>query len=492
MKEVPPYPSSDFAMHLAVLRGLPQHDDAMLRTFFEQKSPIYVARAPGRLDVMGGIGDYSGSLVLQLPIDEAAFAAAQLVPEGGITVASLHNGSPDNPRSITIAEAEWAELQRGGYDAARQILADDPNDAWAAYVLGPVLVLLREAGAQLSGGLRILIDSRIPEGKGVSSSAALEVATMRAIAALAGIELRGEELARLCQLAENLVVGAPCGIMDQMTAALGRENQLLALRCQPATVEGYVRMPDGIAFWGIDSGIRHAVSGSDYTSVRCGAFMGYRIIADADGLKAKPASDAPGRVEIDDPKWNGYVANVSLEEFRERFASVVPEQLSGSDFLARYRGTTDRVTRVDPARTYAVRRPTLHPIEENERAGRFRDLLEGDINDRLFRELGELMAAAHDSYSACGLGSDGTDLLVKLVCEAGPASGLYGAKITGGGSGGTVAVLGRTDADRAIDTIAARYTENTGLPTHIFCGSSPGACATEVVQVTIDGHQTEN
>ena len=75
------------------------------------------------------------------------------------------------------------------------------------------------------------------------------------------------------------MVGAPCGIMDQMTSALGRTNKLLALLCQPAEVQGFVTIPDSIGLWGIDSGIRHAVSGSDYTSVRTGAFMGYRMIA---------------------------------------------------------------------------------------------------------------------------------------------------------------------------------------------------------------------
>ena len=86
-------------------------------------------------------------------------------------------------------------------------------------------------------------------------------------------------------MAENFVVGAPCGIMDQMTSALGRPDALLALLCQPAEVQGFVPLPASIGFWGIDSGIRHAVSGSDYTSVRTGAFMGYRMIAEAAGLR---------------------------------------------------------------------------------------------------------------------------------------------------------------------------------------------------------------
>ncbi len=122
-------------------------------------------------------------------------------------------------------------------------------------------------------------------------------------------------------------------------------------------MDGYVAIPEGVAFWGVDSVIRHAVSGSDYTSVRTGAFMGYRILAELAGMNAQPASDASGAMVVDDPRWGGYLANVTPVEFRERFADAVPREMSGHDFLARYGGTTYTVTRVDPARTYAVREP---------------------------------------------------------------------------------------------------------------------------------------
>ncbi|HVT27570.1 MAG TPA: hypothetical protein VHE81_06080, partial [Lacipirellulaceae bacterium] len=338
---------NDLAQHIDRLRHLPQHENAMLRVFFERHVPIHVARAPGRLDVMGGIGDYSGSLVLELPIAEAAFAAAQRSKSGDVTIASLRNGGR---RAImkTIAAREWSELRDGDYAAARQFFAQDPDSAWAAYIAGPILVLLREVQSGFDSGVRVLIDSQVPEGKGVSSSAAVEVATMRAVAPLIGVTLAGEELARLCQRAENHIVGAPCGIMDQMTSAMGHNVELLALRCQPATVEGYVPVPPQLAFWGIDSGIRHAVSGSEYTSVRCGAFMGYRIIAEAAGLEAKASNNPPHIVEIDDPFWNGYLANITPDEFQNRFVDAVPEQMPGREFLKRYTGTTDRVTRVDP------------------------------------------------------------------------------------------------------------------------------------------------
>ena len=180
---------------MTLLTNLQHCSDATLRSFFDPKQPIYVARAPGRLDVMGGIADYSGSLVLQMPIAEAASAGIQAVSDRkGVTIASLACESSEATRVFSLNGNQWTELQRVDYATARRRLSDDVQSAWAAYVLGPLLVLMRETGAKLPSGLKVLIDSRVPEGKGVSSSAAVEVATMQAAAELAGVELSGEEL----------------------------------------------------------------------------------------------------------------------------------------------------------------------------------------------------------------------------------------------------------------------------------------------------------
>ncbi len=262
--------------------------------------------------------------------------------------------------------------------------------------------------------------------------------------------------------------------MDQMTASLGRKRKLLALLCQPADVQQFVSLPPGIGFWGIDSGIRHAVSGSDYGAVRTGAFMGYRIIADLAGLKVS-SPDQNGVVHIHDPRWHGYLANLTVDEFRRCYAGRLPETMQGAEFLARYAGTTDSVTRVDPARSYAVHQPTWHPIAEAGRVRRFAELLTGALCETSLMEMGQLMFDSHASYSACGLGSNETDRVVELVGECGKQHGLFGAKITGGGSGGTVAVLGTVDAADVVARIAQRYHHETGHPELVFSGSSDGA-----------------
>ena len=468
---------------LAFLRSLDALDDdpvAGAHGLLDADAPVFIARAPGRLDVMGGIADYSGSLVLQMPIREATHVALQVIPQPrsarSLKIISL---AQDDKRDVSF-EMPLDDLSPDGvplrYEEAQIYFAREPRQSWAAYAAGAFLVLMHEREVRLDADVRVLISSHVPEGKGVSSSAAIEVAVMSAACAASDVDVAPRELALLCHKVENLVVGAPCGVMDQTASVCGAAGELLALLCQPAELQGTTRLPEDLAVWGIDSGVRHSVGAGDYGSVRTGAFIGYRMIAEAAHLKITAHGEGEP-VAVDDKRWNGYLANVTPSEFEAGFADLLPEHISGGDFLSRYTGTTDSVTRVDPRRTYAVRQPTAHPIYEHHRVRLFAELLKREAGGRRGRLLGELMYQSHLSYSRCGLGSDGTDLLVDLVREAGAASGLYGAKITGGGSGGTVAVLGRRGADDEIVRIADAYRRRTGHRPHIFTGSSPGAAS---------------
>ncbi len=360
----------------------------------------------------------------------------------------------------------------------RAWFAADPARHWAAYVAGVFQVLAREHGVTFAEGAAILVESDVPEGKGVSSSAAIEAATMEAVLGAWSVSIAPRTRAVRCQQVENLIVGAPCGIMDQMTSICGEAGSLMALLCQPAEFKGSVRLPDDLRVWGIDSGIRHAVTGADYGAVRVGAFMGYRILADLAGLQVT-AGEREGHVRVDDPRWHGYLANVGREAFLQ-FAPDVPEAMGGHDFLARYGGTTDLVTRVDPDRRYAVRIPTAHPIDEHARVTEWARQLDA-VPDAA--RLGDLMYESHAAYSACGLGSEGTDQLVELARRMGPSRGVYGAKITGGGSGGTVALLTDAGAGDVVRAIARQYAAATGRDAHVFEGTSPGAARVGAVQL---------
>lgn len=453
--------------------------------FFDRRLPITLARAPGRLDVMGGIADYSGALVLQLPLAAATLVAAQSTPDRCLTIRSLASLGDEADHEVSVS---LDALAPGGsaitYESARDLLALEPRRRWASYIMGALVVLARERGVVPKHGARLLIDSTVPIGKGVSSSAALEVAAMNALSAMYGSSLGSRELAVFCQMVENRVVGAPCGIMDQMTSACGERDRLLALLCQPAELQAQIALPPSLEVWGIDSGIRHEVGGADYGGVRVGAFMGYRIIAQKAGLPA--TAQAPGQVRVEDPRWQGYLANVSPSEWETSFRGAVPEVLDGASFLRRYGGITDPVTTVDPDRTYLVRQSTAHPIYENHRVRLFRSLLDSttETAEEQWVLLGELMYQSHASYGACGLGSSGTDCLVELVRErGGPAAGLYGAKITGGGSGGVVAVLTRAGSRATVDRIAREYERLTGRPAMVLGGSSDGAARFGVLRM---------
>ena len=282
---------------------------------------------------------------------------------------------------------------------------------------------------------------------------------MQAVSAAFGIEIDPLDIALLCQKAENLVAAAPCGVMDQMTCVFGERDHLLALLCQPADVQPSVPVPSDIEFWGLDSGERHAVGGSDYGAVRTGAFMGLRIL------------NHHARVPLD------YLANIEPVEFERELAPLLPEEISGDAFLASYGGTTDSVTEVKPGRRYRVRAPASHPVYERQRAETFRQLLREAPDEERRIRLGSLMYESHAGYVACRLGSPGTDRLVELVRREGPAAGLFGARITGGGSGGTVAVIGRKDAAAAIARVATEYERATGYRPHVFHGSSSGVAA---------------
>jgi galactokinase len=421
-----------------------------------------------------------------MPIAEACHAAAQLGPgDGMLRVVSL--GGDAGARASTFELPAAALLDAAGaplpYEAARAALAGDARSSWAAYPLGALHVIAKEGGAAWARtGVRLLLASAVPEGKGVSSSAAVEVATMSAAAPLAGVALDGRTLALWCQRAENLCVGAPCGVMDQMASALGRPGELLALLCRPAEVQGTLALGAHAAVWGVDSGIRHSVGGSDYGAVRAGTFMG-RTVVGALAAAARGSADAAAAARVPpgsaaaQPDGPAHLTQVPPHEWERAYAAHVPEHMTGAAFAAAYGTHGDAVTRLADAQTYALRTPAAHAVYEHFRVSAFATALAAPPGDAQLVLLGALMHQSHESYSRCGLGSAGTDALVALVEELGAARGLFGAKITGGGCGGTVCILGRADAGDAVAEVVARYAAASGTRPHVFTGSSPGAVA---------------
>ena len=438
---------------------------------FDSTKPIYVSRAPGRLDVMGGNVDYTGGLVFEATIREATWAAAQIRSDRMIVLM--------NPQ---MAQSQWlprVELPLDALASETEVrtIVNNPAIRWTAYVLGVFHLLLLRWPEKLQHGLTLYLESEVPLNKGVSSSAAVEVATMKAAAAAYGIAINGIELAEACQWVENVIADSACGIMDQAASVLGEEGHILPLLCQPYEARPLVKLPEGLQLWAIDSGVKHTVTGLEYEAARAAAFIGYRMICEWEGLPIR--LNAEGRIpRYTDSRWNGYLSNISASLFRSRYESRLPQNISGEELLSEGKLHPDPFTPIRPNVLYPVRACTRYAIEEQQRIEMFVELIRGlggESHPASFRLLGDLMFQSHWSYTECGLGCEATDRLMELVRGELGEGRLYGAKITGGGAGGTVAVLGASGAQASFDRVVSRYAEQQGVVPYVFEGSSPGA-----------------
>ncbi len=453
------------------------------------RNPQYVFSAvcPGRLDVMGGIADYSGSLLLQMPISETT--RVQLTKgEGNIFSVQTDAEETDQFFSINIEALKGLD-----YASAGKLIRARPGGNWAIYVLGCYLVLSKEKGLIFQGD-ELTVSSDIPAGKGVSSSAAIEVATMHAIQKAYGLPMDPLELALLAQKVENLVVGAACGLMDQLSVNLGKKDHLLPIICQPHNVMLPTKIPAGIRFFGIDSGVRHAVCGASYGDVRTAAFMAYTILLRNMGVEKEQIEKARDSGHWHELPYNGFLGNIALDLFEKKYVNTIPESMTGEIFSREFGVSIDTVTQIEPKTNYALRRAAFHPIRENERINTFMKLmsgLDGSIpKQNLLGQMGELMYGSHEGYSSVGLGEPVTQAIVDKVKQEGVIKGVYGARISGGGSGGTVVIL--ADEEKGIETVKEIHQymqEETGKELYLFSGSSDGAHYRNTLHSTTEKQQ---
>jgi L-arabinokinase len=431
-----------------------------------------LTRSPGRLDAMGGMASYSGALALQIPIEQGVFVATGRRDDQLIHVISL-----DWPEPGQTATFEWplALFYRsdGQIVEAREFRACFDKGPWAMHVAGICLALLENGDVpHFAGGMNILLKSTIPAGAGLAASAAIQTASALAVSGLFDVELSAHQYASLCRTTNADVVGQRCELVDHLTCLMGESGQLLQIRCQPDDVLGALHLPDDLVFVAVDSGLRLPIHEERYADNRVASLMGRFMIENL--LRA---SGAPG-----DPT-GGYLANISPSEYVQRFRNELPVKLKGREFLAHFGPWDDQDHRIEPDKIYKIRSRTEHHIYENDRTHRFLERLSrvkrtGE-RDAL-SEAGELMYASHWSYGQrCGMGSIETDVLVNLIRDLGPSHGLHGAKVTGGGCGGALAVLASANdgAMAALEAACEQYARKTGKRPRILTGSSDGAMA---------------
>ncbi len=350
--------------------------------------------APGRINIIGEHTDYSEGFVMPAAIDLSCLVA--MAPNGG-----------GDMRVLALDRKEEAVIGR----------AFVRTGGWSDYVAG-VRAALLDAGVD-APGCDLVIHGSVPQGAGVSSSAALEVSSMLAMLACAGAEASPADVALWAQSAEAKYVGMPCGIMDQFISANGSPGHALVLDCRSLSFER-VRLPDDIAFVVIDSQIRHRLVDGGYAARRtdcetASELLGLRVLRDA----------LPGMLD----------------------QGALPEP---------------------------ILRRARHVVSENLRVGRTQKALAvGDI-----AEVGRMMNASHSSLRddfevTCAE----TDMLAAIAAQT---PGVHGARQMGGGFGGAVlALVDASQADEASNSITAAYAARTGIETTAFVCRIDG-CAREI------------
>ena len=406
------------------------------------------------------MADYSGSFVLEVATHVATKVEAVLEEAGAaddsVEMSSSDFGSvsvPLTPLRSAVNSGEHAAISLPGIAA---FLRECDAPFWTFYVYGSVAVFTRETGWVPPPGrrLRLSVSSDVPTAQGVSSSASVEVATLRALASLSGIALTQLRVAHIAQNAENFVVGAPCGLMDQLASACGSAGRVLPILCRPDELSEPIPLPPSVALVGWPSGVKHSVGASPYMVARTSAFMGRKIAEGVLGRSLKHATE------------------ISPSLFHGTVAAALPVSMSGRDFLSTYGTLEDALSKIDPDASYPVRAGLCFPVEENFRCALVKSLLESLASvpagspayASILSQVGELMRLSHAGYTSIGLGCEETDVMVGKLTAMGPAAGIYGARVSGGGSGGTIVVLLEVSALPALEALAEGLTFGTPFP----------------------------
>ena len=357
--------------------------------------------APGRVNLIGEHTDYAEGFVLPVAIDFATLAAI----------------SPRNDGKVVLYSANYGEER--SFDAAA--LPAHAEKHWSDYPLGVLSVLAAEGHAIPSFSMTLWGD--VPLGSGLSSSAALEVATAIAVLSLMGVTYPGPVIARLCQRAENQFVGANCGIMDQFISANGAKDHALLLDCRDLSFK-LAPIPSHVALVIANTMVKHSVAGGDYATCRAQVEAACAIIA----------SHRSGVT---------FLRDCTVEDLAKWGHEMQPMELKRA----------------------------RHVITENTRTvAAANALLRGDL-----LELGALMAEAHTSYSQDFEAScEEADAMVALAQDI---PGLIGARLTGGGFGGcTINLVEQSEAPAFAEELAGRYAGQIGIVPEIhICHASGGA-----------------
>ena len=365
---------------------------------FEQRyavRPRWIAAAPGRVNLIGEHIDYNDGFVLPMAIERyTVIAAAPRIV--------------DNQRLATFYSQEQRE--RAQIDVADSL--QPANQSWSNYITG-VIAGFAAKEAEIPG-FDALITSSVPVGAGLSSSAALEVATATLLEAILGKPLPLQEKALLCQKAEHNYAGVPCGTMDQFCSTFGQPDELLLLDCKTCETQSVPLCADEVTVLVAHSNVRHKLADGAYAQRRAQCNSALRKLASA--------------------SWRD-VTLLQLQSERNKLSDI--EFKRGEHIL----GEIDRT------------RSAARAIQRHD-----------------WPTTGEMMYASHQSLrDQFDVSCAELDLLVELAKQIGLVGGVFGSRMTGGGFGGcTVSLVEKERAAEIQQLLANQYETATGIAPHLF------------------------
>jgi len=364
-----------------------------------------MARAPGRIEFIGNHTDYNGGIVLGASIDRAVWVAIARREDGRRRFASDRYDEVVSPPAGPLRKMSGA-------------------DSWLNYPLG-VLAAFPEFGWQAPGGFDYLALSDLPTGAGLSSSAAIELASGLVFLDAAGQEAGRGDLVKACRHAENHFVGVPCGILDQGVSGFGREDNLVFIDCRGPTYS-LVPLPGGVQFWIFNTHTRHALVDGLYSAR-------YR--------ECLAAATMLGAVCL---------------------ADVTPAALAAF---------ADRVSGDAPSETAVLLKRARHVVDE---IGRVRLVVEA-LGSGDLASVGRRLTESH--LSSKTLFENSTPELDFLAAGLAATPHVYGARLTGGGFGGAVMALTSPEfGEVEAAAVAAAYEGRFGTrPTILKARTSDGA-----------------
>jgi galactokinase len=369
------------------------------------RPPRWIAAAPGRVNVIGEHTDYNDGFVLPMAIERYTVIAAAPAPGAAPRVQWSSVGMESAPVIVDLAKP-LQPLARG---------------LWANYPTGVLAGFL--ARGITPPGFDALVQSTVPLGGGLSSSAALEVATATLLEAMTGRALDPVEKALLCQQAEHQFAGVPCGIMDQFISVMGRKDHLLLLDCRSRQTELVPMRDPAVSLLVTNTNVKHVLGSGEYAARRA---------------QCETAARALGVASLRD------ATSGQLQQAKARMEQVV----------------------------FRRARHVIGEIERTTQAA-------SQIRASNWIAAGELMYASHDSLrDDYQVSCAELDAVVEISRGIGLQGGVYGCRMTGGGFGGCTVALVKTDAVQSImKTVCDLYRRQTALGPTLFL-SRPAAGAT--------------